>query len=346
MANVLSDILSDIKGNRIAPIYYLCGERYPVNQVITALRHAVLGGEENSFNFDALLASEIDVKDILFAARTLPMLGAKRLVQVRDAHLFPAEALNKLLPYVKEPAPTTCLLLIADKADLRLKFFTELKKKAVVLRFEPLKEHQVSSWVMQEARRLGIKLQPGTAERISEAIGTDMDQLVSALERLSLYVGPKAVITPAEVDELLVETRQRSIFDLTNAVGRGQRREALLVLRKMLENRESGVKMVMMLARHVRQLWSARELLRRGRAKNDIAAALGIHPYFISDLLQQTERFSEHMLQRTHRALFQADRRLKSSRMPEGLILEQLVLELCPNPQQDKNLAYYARNSQ
>jgi DNA polymerase-3 subunit delta len=326
----MPDLLREIEGGKIAPIYYLCGERFPLERVVTALRQAVLGGDASAFNFDALQAEEHGPEAILAAARTMPMLGAMRLVQVRDMHLLGAKELNKLLPYVKDPAPTTCLLLVADKADLRLKLFTELKKTGVVQRFDPLKDRQVPDWLAGEARRMKVKLEPGAAERIADAVGTDMGQLASALERLELYVGSGRGVSPRDVDELLAQTRQHSIFELTNAVGRGQRREALLVLRRMLQDKEPGVRIVVMLARHLRHIWSAKELRAGGEQPKAIAARVGIHPYFVQDVLRQAQRFSWPMLRRTHRALFEADRSLKSSRLSDAAVLEQLVLRLCP----------------
>jgi DNA polymerase-3 subunit delta len=326
----MDELISEIQTGRIAPVYYLCGEQFPVERVAEVLKRAVLGGKEASaFNFDAVDPST-GAAGILAAARTVPMLGRSRLVQMRDAHQLGAEELNKLLPYVEDPAPFSCVLLLAEKADLRLKFFTKLKKLGVVKRFDPLKERQVPGWLAAEARRQKLRLEPGAAERVADAIGTDMGQLSSALERLTLYVGPRKPITPAAVDDLLVQTRQHSIFELTNAVGRGERREALLVLRRMLQDREPGVRIVVMLARHLRQLWSARELSARGANQQAIASQIGIHPFFVKDVVSQANRFNDEKLHRTHRALFEADRKLKSSRLSDAAVLEQLVLDLCP----------------
>jgi DNA polymerase-3 subunit delta len=326
----LGAILSAIAAGEVAPVYYLAGEPFPVEQVVLALRRAVLGASENAFNYETLIASETSPTSILASVRTMPMFGPRRLVQVRDAHLFKADDLAAFLPYLKDPSPSSCLLLIAEKADLRLKFFAEAKKAGVVAKFEPLKDRQVPAWVSGEARRQKLKLEPGAAERLAEAVGTDMAQLASALERLSLYAGVGAPLTPGHVEELLATTRQRSVFELTGAVGRGDRREALVVLRRMLEDRESGVMIVAMLARHLRQLWSAKELADRGLPRAELASALGVHPFFVGDLIQQAQRMSVAALGRTHRALFEADRSLKSSRLPERAILEGLVFSLCP----------------
>jgi DNA polymerase-3 subunit delta len=328
--DALATILGAIQAGRIAPVYYLAGESFPVEQVVAALRQAVLGASENAFNYDALLASETSPTSVLGAVRTMPMFGPRRLVQVRDAHHWKAEELAQLVPYLKDPSPSSCLLLIAEKADLRLKFFAEIKKSGVVAKFEPLKDRQVAAWVAGEARRQKLKLEPGAAESLAEAVGVEMAQLASAIERLALYAGLGTPITSRHVEELLATTRQRSVFELTNAVGRGDRREALLVLRRMLEDRESGVMIVAMLARHLRQLWSAKELAERNLPRAEIASSLGIHPFFVGDIIQQAQRMSGAALGRTHRALFEADRSLKSSRLTERAILEGLVFALCP----------------
>ncbi len=330
MPDASASILKDIASGKIAPLYYLFGDPYPLEQIVAALRKAVLKGGESAFNFDALLAKEAGPAGILSAARTMPMMGPQRLVQVRDMHLFKADELNELLSYVQAPSPSTCLLLLAEKGDLRLKFFSAAKKTGVVARFDPLKERQVPAWVADEARRLKIKLKSGAAESVSEAVGTDMAQLASALDRLSLFAGPGNSVTVAHVEELLAQTRKRSIFELTNAVGRGKRGEALLVLKKMLQAREPGVRIVAMLARHLRQLWSAKELRSQGKPPKGVAAAIGVHPFFINDIIKQADRFNRRMMQRTHRALFEADRKLKSSRLSDAAILEGLVVSLCP----------------
>lgn len=325
------DPIEDVEAGALAPIYYVCGEPYPRSRLVAAIRKAALdGGEANAFNFDALAAKAAGPAGILAAARTMPMLGRLRLVQVSDAHELNAEQLAVLLPYVEKPSPSSLLLMVGESADLRMKFFTALKKHGgVVQRYEPLKERQVGAWVVAEARRQGVDLVPGAADLIAEAIGTDMGQLASALERLSLYVGDGRKVALDDVEELLAQTRHRSIFELTNAVGRGERREAMLVLRQMQQAREPALRILAMLARHVRQLWQAREMESGGAGQQAIAERLGVHPFFVQDIVAQARRFDVQRLAHTHRAVFEADRTLKSSRLSDALVMDRLVLELC-----------------
>lgn len=324
------DPIEDVEAGVLAPVYYVCGEPYPRLRLVAAIRKAALdGGEANAFNFDALVAKSAGPGGILAAARTMPMLGRRRLVQVSDAHELNAEQLAGLLPYVENPSPSSVLLLVGESADLRMKFFTALKKHGVVQRYEPLKDRQVGAWVAAEARRQGVALAPGAADLVAEAIGTDMGQLASALERLSLYVGEGRKVALDDVEELLAQTRHRSIFELTNAVGRGERREAMLVLRQMQQAREPALRILAMLARHVRQLWQAREMESHGAGQQAIAERLGVHPFFVKDIVAQARRFDVQRLAHTHRAVFEADRTLKSSRLSDALVMDRLVLELC-----------------
>ena len=324
------DILKEIKKGKIAPLYFLAGERYPQERVLQALRGALLKGGEDDFNFESLHAKEDGVSAVLSAARTMSLLGGTKLVVVREAHLLPASELNKMLRYVEDPSPGSCVVFMATKADTRLKFFKVFKKKGVVQKDTTLKDREVPGWLEAEARRLKIKLKPGTAERIADSIGVDMARLAIALEQLAIYVGPGEPISPRAVEQLLAQTRERSIFDLTNAVGRGQRREALAVLKRMLEAREPGVRILVMLTRHVRQLWSAQEMSSQRIGKDAIAKHVGVHPYFVQDMISQGNRIGAKTLRRMHRALFEADRAIKSSRLSDAVILERLVLSLCP----------------
>lgn len=320
----------DVSGGRLASVYFLCGEPFERDRVFAEIRRQALGDAvASAFNLDVLEAKQATADAILTAARTLPMLGNKRLVVVRDAHEIATEQLERLLPYASDPSPRTVLVLLADKADLRLKFFQRLAKVAVVARFDPLKERDVPRWISAEAERRGITIEAGVGQRVAEAVGNDAGQLADALERLSLYAGPGTPVRVADVEELLAQTRQRSIFELTNAVGQGRRREAMLILRQMQSAREPALRIVVMLVRHMRQLWSVRELSSAGVTQKEIASRLGIHPFFVGDMVRQASRFDPPALRRIYRTLFELERDLKSSPLAQDALMDRALLRLC-----------------
>ena len=129
-------------------------------------------------------------------------------------------------------------------------------------------------------------------------MGEGLGPLVDAIERLSVYVGERKTITVADVEEVVATTRQKSVFELANAIGEGSRERALIALASSeIGARESGVRIVAMLARHVRQLWTAQELLAKRLNEFDLAQALGIPPFFVDDIERQARRLDRATLE-------------------------------------------------
>jgi DNA polymerase-3 subunit delta len=326
------DILAEVRRGEIAPVYYIFGkERFLVTRATNAIRDAVLEERTRAFNFDVIDCKEAarPGERIVAAARTLPMLAQRRLVLVKDADELEADDFEALTGYVAEPSPTTCVVMVAQAADQRRKFFTLLKKVGAVVKYDPLYARQLRPWVEGEARHQGVSLEPGAAELLVQVIGADLAQLASAMEQLALYAGKRTRITVSDVEEVVAETRQHSVFDLANAVGDRDARRALHQLGRMLAAREPAVKILFMITRHFRQLFTARDLDKRGAGREELAQALGVPPFFVDGIVQQARRLKPAMLGRTFAALYQADRAIKGSRLGDELVLERLILELC-----------------
>jgi DNA polymerase-3 subunit delta len=326
-----NDPLAPLRDGEPGPLYFLHGrERYLIDRAVDLLRARVLDPRTRDFNYELFYGKEAGAARIVQAARSLPMMAKRRLVLVRDADEMKADELAGLVPYVQSPAPETCLVFVGEKIDARLKFFTAFKKSGVLVKLDPLYERQLPDFVRGEARARGVQIDAAAVQLIVDEIGADLGQLSDAVERLTLFIGTKGhkSIGPEDVETVVATTRQRNVFELANAVGEGARPRALAVLSSMLDARESGVRIVAMLSRHVRQLWITQELLARTGDKFEIAQALGIPPFFVDDIIKQARRLDRARLGRMHAALYLADKNLKSSRLDDARLLEALVLEL------------------
>ncbi|MGZ3440460.1 MAG: DNA polymerase III subunit delta [Polyangia bacterium] len=324
-----SDPLAPLREGEPGPLYFLYGrERYLLDRAVDLLRARVLDPRTRDFNYELFYGKEAGASRIAQAARTLPMMAKRRLILVRDADEMKADELGGLVSYVSDPAPESCVVFVGEKADQRLKFFTAFKKHGVLVKLDPLYERQLPDFVRGEARARGVAIAPDAVTLIVDEIGAELGQLADAVERLAIFVGEKKQITAEDVDQVVATTRQRSVFDLANAVGAGDRAQALRVLSSMLGARESGVRIVAMLTRHLRQLWITSELLQKTRDKFEIAQALGIPPFFADDIIRQARSIDGARAKRMHAALFTADKNLKSSRLDDARILEALILDL------------------
>lgn len=311
------------------PLYWIFGkERYLVDRAVAVLKDKVLEPATRDFNYDALQAREAGVDRILSTARTLPMMARRRFVLVREADVLEAKDLERFLPYIAAPAPETCLVFVAEKADQRLKFFTAFKKQGVLLKLDQLTERQLPGFVRQELVRRGLRSGPGAAEMLVAEVGADLGQMVDAIERLQLYLGSRKEMRVEDVEEVVTSTRIRSVFELSDGIGEGNLGRAMQALGSLLKAREPALRILAMIARQVRLLLQTRSAIDEKVPKGRLLETLGLPPFVVDKLLEQARRFDAPSLLAMHRAVYQTDRALKSSRLSGDRWLERLVLEL------------------
>ena len=323
-------IAAAVQRGDVAPIYCFSGERYLVDTAVGAVRAAVLAqaGAAAAFNHDTFDLKESGIGPALNTARTLPMMAKRRLVVGKGIDEVKAAELEPLVAYLEDPNPSTCLLLIADKVDVRLRAFAQLRKRGYLHVFVPLRDNALAGWLRTEAKNRGIDIKPDAASALAMLAGPDLGRLAQALEQLAIYVAGERPIGVDDVEDLVAETREHAVFELTKAIGMGDVPRALALCTNMLRNREPPLKIQFMLVRQVRQIWRAKELAAAGASRNDIAAGVGINPYFLDDVLVPTKRMSRAALERALERLYQADLAVKTSKVEPELQLSRLVQAL------------------
>ena len=326
------DLLRAIERGDIAPLYCLHGpERFLVDRCLTALRRKILGAtaaDASGLNCELFDLKEVTLVEVLAAARTLPMFAKQRLVIARGLEQVKADALEPLTTYAAHPNPSTCLVLLAEKVDGRLRAFLALRRAGFLHEFARLKDRELGPFIAREAKTCGMAIDSDAAEALASAAGPDLGRLMQALEQLEIYAGKGGRITRAQVEELVPESRERNVFELTKAIGTGDARRALALVTNMLRNREPPLRIQAMLLRQLRQTWRAKELAAANVPRAEMAAAVGLPPFFLDDVLVPARRMSVAALRRSFERLYQADRAFKSSRVDPEVQLTRLVRHL------------------
>ena len=187
------DLLRAIERGEIAPIYCLHGpERFLVDRTVAALRRKILGasaGDSSGLNCELFDLKEVALVEVLAAARTLPMFAKQRLVIARGLEQVKADGLEPLTAYAAHPNPSTCLVLLAEKIDGRLRAFLALRKAGYLHEFARLKDRELGPFIAREAKTRGMTIDSDAAEALASAAGPDLGRLMQALEQLEIYVG-------------------------------------------------------------------------------------------------------------------------------------------------------------
>jgi DNA polymerase-3 subunit delta len=327
------------------PVYVLHSE-HPilVERAVAAIRDATVPPMARGFNYDVVEGKPTGAK-IVALAQTLPMMAERRMILVRDLGLMAADDAEPLLAYFAKPNPSTVVVALTAKLDKRLKTFATASKKGWLHVLEA--PRQVQPWVREEAKARGVAIESSAVARLIDTVGGDLSRLALAVEQLGLYAGDRPV-TSDDVDELVADTRERSVFELTDAIGSADRSRALAAVAKLCDQRESAVGVVVMLARHIRQLSLVHVMRDEGVPRGSLAGRIGVPPFVVDKLLAQAKFYAPRALASATQQLAIADRALKGDitldsrshaftgpqlkalgrELAERVILEQVVGEI------------------
>jgi DNA polymerase-3 subunit delta len=200
-------------------------------------------------------------------------------------------------------------------------------------------EADATRWILGEAENLGVRFEPDAARELTDSLGADMMLIASEFEKLMLYTGEKRRVTLGDVETMVLAAKQRSLYELTDAISSKDKARSLELLQGLLNasdgGEDSAIGHLYMLARTFRQMLVILE--KNVRDSRAIWQALWqgfrMPPFAAEDLIRQARRYkSRRELTRALRLIARADLELRSSPPDKRLVLERLVMELASEP--------------
>jgi DNA polymerase-3 subunit delta len=310
-------------------VYLLLGpELYLRNQAVGLLKQ-VIPREALAFNYAEFDAKSAAANQIVEAANTFPMMSRLRLVIVNDVNSLLETEQDALIAYLGGPSARTILVLVASDLDKRTVFFRRLCEGSCVLEFPQLKDFALKNWAGEYIRRQGRRISPAALGRLMDLAGSDMLSLVNEVEKLLLYSPDSKEISESAIEQLVPSSRLHKLYELTDAIGRKDRPNAIRLIANILESGEPALRVSATFANHFRQVLIARELLDSGQVDTRaIAAAALVNPRWVENLIRTARLIDSRTAREMCLRTAEIDRRLKSSGGDPKLILESLVHSL------------------
>jgi DNA polymerase-3 subunit delta len=286
--------------------YLMCGTDKPkVRRAAAKLRQRVLtetASELNVVVFDAAFDSPAPVIE---AANTAAFVLGTRLIMVLNADSWKVPDREVVTAYLGDPAPETCLALVATTWAKSDRLYKAVERGGEVLRYDLPKKWELAAWAQGLAKQRGVKLGRRPAQRLVAQVGDDPDLLERELEKLAAYAGD-AEIAEADIDAVCTPSVEARVWELTDAVGRRQGATAFRVLESLYASGEDANGALYALLRHVRHLAAVVELM-PDSPPTEIAKQLGVHGFTAQKLAEQRANFDRRSLGRAFVALAEAE---------------------------------------
>jgi DNA polymerase-3 subunit delta len=331
----IAQVLQQLAKGQVAPLYLLFGsETYLIHEYTAACSERILGTASRDFNYDVFYADADTLQEALSLARTLPMMAAYRVVVLHDVHQLHKADLSRLEAYADTPSESTALLCSSQDDDPK-KLPPALRRNAVTLACKRLEGTQLRQWVVRTVERQGCSIADDAVDGFLQEQQNDLWTLAREIDKLCTYAGETQHIRLEDVQTVCQALRLQSIFALSEAIGGHRPSHALSVLNELLHQGEPPLLVFSMIVRHLRLLWSVRQLSRQRRSLAEIAKTLHIPQRVCRQLVSQCGAFPAARLQQLYSAALAADLAFKTTNKPPRAILEGLILELCEGVEMD-----------
>jgi DNA polymerase-3 subunit delta len=350
--------MTEVQSRKLRPAYVFVGDevffRKRCREAIVAHLVPPQLHDFSLFDFDL---SETDLAEVLDRARTPSLMAPFQVFFVKGVkNLFGRgsneDKLNAIEQYCKDPNPDAVLIFVADhisipadarRMDMQDKDRYERIREAMgafcgMVELSRVEEGEAVRWIGEYCVTRDVKMEPDAARELVDALGGDMMMVSNELEKLILYVGDKKRVTLGDVETMVLAAKQRSLYELTDAISSKDRVRALEMLDAILttgDGDEAAIGHLYMLAKTFRQMLVIVE--RNVRDQRMLWAALWqgfrVPPFAADDIIKQARRYkSKRELTRAIRLVAKTDLALRSNPPSKRLILEKLVLELTAEP--------------
>jgi DNA polymerase-3 subunit delta len=350
--------VADVQTRKLKPGYVFVGDEAFFRKRCrdAVLQHLIPVDVRELSIYDTDL-SDVAIQEVLDRARTPSLMAPFQVFFIRGVkNLYTRgkhdEEFAAIADYFQNPNPDALLIFVADhisipadtrRMDLQDKDRYErirqtLGEYSSILEFARVDENDAVKWAIETAAAEEVKLDTDAARELVDSLGGDMMMIANELEKLTVYVGDKKRIALGDIETLVLAAKQRSFYELTDAISSRDRSRALMVLDAILssgDGEDAAIGHLYMLSRTFRQMLVISE--RNVRDSRTLWQALWqgfrVPPFAAEDVIRQARRYkSRRELTAAIRRIARADFALRSSPVSKRLVLENLVLDLTAEP--------------
>ena len=353
--------LAEVRGDARRPGYVLLGdEAFLFDMCRRGVLEALAPPELREFCLHDLDLAQTSIFEALDLAQTPSLMAPFQVLFLRNVKTLYGRGQKKeefaaIDEYFRRPNPQALLLFVADHIalpqDLR-KMEMQDKERAEriretlgevcgVVELQRVSDDDAVRWVVREAEAKGVKIEEDAARELVDALSAEMLTIASELEKLLLYAGAlaaekgAATINLVDVETMVTAAKQRSLYELTDAISLHDAPRALALLSGLLNASDGGedaaIGHVFMLAKTFRQMLVLNEKqVKDTRAMWSVLwPGFRVAPFAADALIAQARRYRDRgELVRGLRMIAKADLELRSSPADKRLVLERLVMRL------------------
>ncbi|HEX3374875.1 MAG TPA: DNA polymerase III subunit delta [Edaphobacter sp.] len=349
--------LAEATSNTPRAGYVLLGDdAFLLQRARRGILDALVPADLRDFSLHDLDLADTSIFEALDLAQTPSLMAPFQVLFIRNLKTLYGRGQKKdefaaIDDYFRRPNPQALLIFIADHIrlpqdvrtmDMQDKERAEKIRETLgdacgIVELQRVSDDDAIRWAIREAESQHIRLTDDAARELVDALGAEMLTLSSELSKLILYAQSQnsQTIELADVETMVSAAKQRSLYELTDAISLKDAPRAVALLHGLLNSSESGedaaIGHIFTLAKTFRQMLVLNEKqVRDQRAIWQVLwPGFRVAPFAADALIAQARRYRDRSdLTRGLELIARADAELRSSPADKRLVLERLVLRL------------------
>lgn len=324
-------------------VYVLHGEdEFAIARFVTEIEDKMGDPSLAALNLTRLDGRTFNLDELPAVAAAVPFLSDRRVVILSyfTGKLNQPAAQEKFISVLERLPRTTALLLVEyetlDNEYLRRKrgkphwlvAWAEAAGSRVFVRnFILPRGPAMTRYILDTARAAGGQFTPQAADMLAGLVGDDTRMASNEINKLLLYVNFSRPVEPDDVQLLTADASEPDIFAMVDAIGSRNGRQALAMLKGLLEVQEP-LSVFGMVVRQFRLLLVTREVLDTGGLEVDVIRKAHVQPFVARKLIPQARNFDLPTLEAIYHRLLDLDEATKTSEIPGDLALHTLIVSL------------------
>ena len=256
------------------------------------------------------------------------LFASHQVVVLEDVSGLDQSLFDLVVATASQPEETLVLVLVHPGGNKGKGLVDKLKKaKVPLVEAKPIKAWELPKFVQAEAKRHRLTMGTDAVEALVSAVGQDARALASAVEQLADDV-PDGNASLAHVTRYFSGRNDVSSFAIADDIMLGRRADALLKLRWALDTGVAPVLITAAVASSVRALGKYHDLRGTRMSEADMAREVGVPPFKVKQLNQQSRGWSGRALAQAVREVAVADAAVKGAAHDPSYALERMLTQI------------------
>jgi DNA polymerase-3 subunit delta len=292
---------------------------------------------KNDLNLEIFDGENLEFNSFKSALTTLSFFSSKRLIIVKNLLTKgSAKLLEEFNEYSSKLDGKDAVVVFWEEKDpdKRTKLFKFLKKIGKCQEFKLLENYQITDWIKKELEKNFEKIpnissdknliSPEAQKKIAAFVGSNLWQMKNEINKLAFYKLGR--IESDDIDALVASSITSNVFDIVDALGNKNQKDALRFLHEQLEKGENAIYLFTMIVYQFRNLIKVKSV--EANFQQNISKETGLHPYVAQKTIAQTKKFSLTELKENYQELLNLDLLIKTGKIEPVAALDLLVIQM------------------